>query len=187
MPNLVCRLRNSATFSKLWYGGPGEVVPSGTRCVPDGEECRWATIPRLSAAHQVCRSNVGCVQAENEAESAQIIFGDAVRICAQRVEKLCKARRTRLNQCGEATAQRTKSCTRRHRIKAAQETGDAEAAAARTARRTPSQRIHAADPRWIGEPFKVVATLNFNLTTTLRSSRDGRCGDECAYNARGKF
>ena len=105
-------------------------------------------------------------------------------ICAQRVEKLCEPRPTRLNECGEATAQRAKCCTRRHGVKVAQETGDAEAAAARTARCTPSQRIHATDPRWIGEPLKVVSALNLNLTTTLRSSRDGGCGGKGVCNAR---
>jgi hypothetical protein len=105
-------------------------------------------------------------------------------ICAQRVEKLCESRPTRLNECGEATAQRTKSCTRRHGIKAAQKTSDTEAAAARTARRTASQRIHAADPRWIGEPLKVVSALDLNLATTLRSSRDWGCGGEGVCNAR---
>lgn len=66
MPIFVCSLRGSATLGKLWHGGPGEVVPYRARSVPDGEECRWATIPRLSASHQVRRSEVGCVQAEND-------------------------------------------------------------------------------------------------------------------------
>jgi hypothetical protein len=82
MPHLIRRLRDSATLGELWHSGPGEVVPYGTRPIPDGEERRWATIPRLSAAHQVRRSEVCCVQAEDESEAAQIIFGDAMWICA---------------------------------------------------------------------------------------------------------
>ena len=58
MPHLIRRLRDSATLGKLWHSGPSEVVPHCARYVPDGEERRWAAIPRLSAAHQVRRSEV---------------------------------------------------------------------------------------------------------------------------------
>lgn len=105
-------------------------------------------------------------------------------ICAQLVKQLCEPYRTRLYQRGEATAQRPKSCARRHGIKAVQETGDAEAAAARTARRTASQRIHTADPCWIGEPLKVMPVPDLNLATSLHDARNRGCGGEGIYDAR---
>jgi len=134
----------------------------------------------------VRRSEVRCLKAEDEAEAAQIIFRNAVGICAQRVEQVCKAYRTRLNQRWKATAQRAQPSARRNGIEVAQETSDTEAGTARTTRRTPGEWIHAANPRRIGEPLKVVPTPNLNLTATLRSTRDGRCGGEGVCNARGE-
>jgi hypothetical protein len=112
MSDLVCSLGESATLSKVWYCGPGEVVPRVARWIPDSKECGWAAIPSLSTSHQVRRDEVRRVKAEDEAEPAKIILGDAERVGAERIEKFCQPTRVRLNQRGKATAQRANSCAR---------------------------------------------------------------------------
>jgi hypothetical protein len=108
----------------------------------------------------------------DQAESTQIPLWEAVWIAAQPIHQRSEINGARLTDCWEATTECAQCGTRRQRVKSSEEPPDAQTTAARATRSTSSQRIHAADPRWIGEPLKVVSTLDLNVASTLRCTRD---------------
>jgi uncharacterized protein (DUF2235 family) len=108
----------------------------------------------------------------DQAEPTQIPLWEAVWIAAQPIQQRGEINRARLTDRWEATTECPQRSTRRQRVKASEEPSDAQATAARAPRCTPSQRIHAADPRWIGKPLKVVSALNLYIESTLRGTRD---------------
>ena len=108
----------------------------------------------------------------DQAEPTQIPLWEAGWIAAQPIQQRGEINGARLADCGEATTECAQCGTRRQRVKPSEEPSDTQTTAARAPRRTPSQRIHAADPRWIGKPLKVVSALNLDVSATLRGTRD---------------
>jgi hypothetical protein len=117
------------------------------------------------------------VKDHDQAEPTQITLWETVWIAAEPIQQRGEINGARLTDCWEATTKRAQRSPRRLRVKVSEEPSNAQATAARAPRRTPSQRIHAADPRWIGKPLKVVSALDLNVASTLRGTRDWRC--EC--------
>ena len=95
-----------------------------------------------------------------------------MRIAAQPIQQRDQIYGARLTDRREATTECAQRSTRRLVVKIREEPSDSQSTVARAPRRTPSQRIHAADPRWIGKPLKVVSALNLNVASTLRGTRD---------------
>ena len=169
---LVFGLGEAASLRRFRRCRPGEIIPrAGTR-IPDREQ-RWcATFVRLTFVEQVRGDKSRLVKDHDQAEPPQIPFWKAVWIAAQSIQQRGEINGARLTDCGEATSECPQRRTRRQRVKASEEPSNAQTTAARAPRRTPSQRIHAADPGWIGKPLKVVSALNQNVASTLRGTRD---------------
>ena len=113
------------------------------------------------------------VKDHDQAEPTQVPLWEAVWIAAQPIQQRGEINGARLTDCWEPTTECAQCGACRQRVKTSEESSDAQTTAARAPRRTPSKRIHAADPRWIGKPLKVVSALDLNVASTLRGTRDG--------------
>ena len=122
---------------------------------------------------QVRRDKSGLVKDHDQAEPTKVPLWEAVWIAAQPIQQRGEINGARLTDCREATTECAQCGACRQRVKTSEESSDAQTTAARAPRRTPSQRIHTTDPRWIGKPLKVVSALDLNVASTLRGTRDG--------------